>query len=59
MEQQDYDFGIGEVKDLIDAMKMELELRLKEKESIFEFNTSMAKLNNAAGIPLELLQNNN
>lgn len=56
MEQQDYDFGIGEVKDLIDAMKMELELRLKEKESIFEFNTSMAKLNNAAGIPLELLQ---
>lgn len=59
MEQQDYDFGIGEVKDLIDAMKMELELRLKEKKSIFEFNTSMAKLNNAAGIPLELLQNNN
>tara|TARA_R110002126_G_scaffold19675_3_gene73842 strand:- start:16872 stop:18248 length:1377 start_codon:yes stop_codon:yes gene_type:complete len=58
MEQQDYDFGIGEVKDLIDAMKMELELRLKEKESIFEFNTSMAKLNNAAGIPLELLEQN-
>ena len=58
MEQQDYDFGIGEVKDLIDAMKMELELRLKEKESIFEFNTSMAKLNNAAGIPLHLLQQN-
>jgi len=58
MEQQDYDFGIGEVKDLIDAMKMELELRLKEKESIFEFNTSLAKLNNAAGIPLELLEQN-
>ncbi|MEP1150170.1 MAG: TolC family protein [Balneola sp.] len=58
MEQQDYDFGIGEVKDLIDAMKMELELRLKEKESIFEFNTSMAKLNNAAGIPLQLLEQN-
>jgi outer membrane protein len=59
MEQQDYDFGIGEVKDLIDAMKMELELRLKEKESIFEFNTSLAKLNNAAGIPLQLLNQNN
>lgn len=58
MEQQDYDFGIGEVKDLIDAMKMELELRLKEKESVFEFNTSMAKLNNAAGIPLQLLKQN-
>lgn len=58
MEQQDYDFGIGEVKDLIDAMKMELELRLQEKESIFEYNISLAKLNNAAGIPLELLQQN-
>ncbi len=58
MEQQDYDFGIGEVKDLIDAMKMELELRLQEKESIFEYNTSRAKLNNAAGIPLELLEQN-
>lgn len=58
MEQQDYDFGIGEVKDLIDAMKMELELRLKEKESVYEFNTSLAKLNNAAGIPLLLLEQN-
>ncbi len=58
MEQQDYDFGIGDVKDLIDAMKMELELRLKEKESIYEFNTAMAKLNNAAGIPLQLLEQN-
>lgn len=52
MEQLDYDFGIGEVKDLIDAMKMELELRLKEKESIFDFNTSVMKLNISAGLPL-------
>ncbi len=52
MEQLDYDFGIGEVKDLIDAMKMELELRLKEKESIFDFNSSVVKLNISAGLPL-------
>ena len=52
MEQLDYDFGIGEVKDLIDAMKMELELRLKEKEYIFEFNSNIAKLNKSAGLPL-------
>lgn len=58
MEQLDYDFGIGEVKDLIDAMKMELELRLKEKEYIFELNTSMVKLNKAAGLPLVQPQNN-
>ena len=52
MEQLDYDFGIGEVKDLIDAMKTELELRLKEKEYIFEFNSAVAKLNKSAGLPL-------
>lgn len=52
MEQLDYDFGIGEVKDLIDAMKMELELRLKYIENVFEFNSSVTKLNKTAGLPL-------
>lgn len=52
MEQLDYDFGVGEVKDLIDAMKQELELRLSEKQSFFEYNTAVAKLNKSAGLPL-------
>lgn len=58
MEQLDYDFGIGRVKDLIDAMKKELELRLKEKETIFDFNTSIVKLNISAGLPLTSSINN-
>lgn len=51
-EQLDYDFGIGRAKDLIDAMRKELELRLKEKEQIFDYNISVIKLNISAGLPL-------
>ncbi len=57
-EQLDYDFGMGEVKDLIDAMKKELELKLKLKQRIFEYNSSLAKLNKSAGIPLTTLITN-
>lgn len=52
MEQLDYDLGFGDSKDLIDAVRQELELRLSEKESIFEFNSAMVKLNKSSGIPL-------
>ena len=51
-EQLDYDLGFGESKDLIDAVRQELELRLEEKQSIFEYNQAMAILNNVAGLPL-------
>ncbi len=57
-EELDYDFGMGDVKDLIDAMKKELELKLKLKQRIFEFNSSLAKLNKSAGIPLTTLITN-
>jgi outer membrane protein TolC len=57
-EQLDYDFGMGEVKDLIDAMKKELELKFKLKQRIFEYNSSLAKLNKSAGIPLTTLITN-
>ncbi|GAB5408695.1 MAG: hypothetical protein BalsKO_10600 [Balneolaceae bacterium] len=52
MEQLDYDLGFGESKDLVDAVRQELELRLSEMESIFEFNSAIAKLNKSAGLPL-------
>ncbi|MFH5831087.1 TolC family protein [Halalkalibaculum sp. DA3122] len=55
-EQLDYDFGIGETKDLIDAMQKELELRLQLKQRVFEFNKDMAELYNAAGLPLTSLE---
>lgn len=57
-EQLDYDFGMGDTKDLIDAMKKELELKLQLKERIFEYNSSLAKLNKSAGIPLTTLITN-
>ncbi|MDZ7806563.1 MAG: TolC family protein [Gracilimonas sp.] len=57
-EQLDYDFGMGDTKDLIDAMKKELELKLQLKQNIFEFNSSLAKLNKSAGIPLTTLITN-
>lgn len=51
-EQLDYDFGIGDTKDLIDAMQKELELRLQLQQRIFEFNKNMAELFKAAGLSL-------
>lgn len=57
-EQLDYDFGMGEVKDLIDAMRKELELKLQLKQRIFELNSSLAELNKASGIPIDMLITN-
>lgn len=51
-EQLDYDLGFGDVKNLTDAMKKELELKLKLMQSTFEYNSSVAKLNKSAGLPL-------
>jgi len=55
-EQLDYDFGIGDTKDLIDAMKKELELRLQYKRRVLEFNQQMAELFKAAGLPVTSLK---
>ena len=54
-EQLDYDFGIGDTKDLIDAMKKEMELRVQLKQQIFDFNKNMAELFNVSGLPLTSL----
>ena len=51
-EQLDSDFGIGDTKDLIDAMKKELELRVQLKRQTFEYNKDMAKLYRKAGLPI-------
>ncbi|MGD8747877.1 MAG: TolC family protein [Balneolaceae bacterium] len=58
-EQLDYDFGIGETKDLIDAMKKELELRVQLKRETFEFNKNMAELYRKAGLPIMEIVNKN
>ncbi|TYP95018.1 Outer membrane protein TolC [Fodinibius salinus] len=51
-EQLDYDFGTGETKDLIDALKKELELRVRLKREIFQLNTNMAELYRKSGLPI-------
>jgi outer membrane protein TolC len=58
-EQLDYDFGIGDTKDLIDAMKKELELRVQLKREVFELNKNMAELYRKAGLPLTEITSNN
>src|SRR5699024_5879374 len=51
-EQLDYDFDIGDTKDLIDDMKKELELRVKMKREVFDFNKNMAQLYRKSGLPV-------
>lgn len=58
-EQLDYDFGIGDTKDLIDAMQKELELRVQLKREVFELNKNMAELYRKAGLPVTEFTKNN
>jgi outer membrane protein TolC len=51
-EQLDYDFGIGDTKDLIDALQKELELRVQKKRQIFSFNKDMTQLYRKSGLPI-------
>jgi outer membrane protein TolC len=57
-EQLDYDFGIGDSQDLLDAMRKELELQVQLKREIFDFNTNMAELYRKAGLPIMQILNN-
>jgi outer membrane protein len=52
MEQLDYDFGIGDVRDVVDALKQELELRIEEKQTVFDYIISLANLNKATGLSI-------
>ncbi|MEX2601415.1 MAG: TolC family protein [Balneolaceae bacterium] len=56
-EQLNYDFGFGEVEDLVDSVRKELELRVELKQSIFELNKRLAALYKAAGIPVSRIEN--
>lgn len=54
-EQLDYDFGFGVVDDLIESVQQELETRVELKQNIFELNTRVALLYNAAGLSITQL----
>ncbi|MDZ7659809.1 TolC family protein [Fodinibius sp.] len=58
-EQLDYDFGMGDTKDLVDAMKKELELRVQLKREIFNFNNNIAELYRKSGLRILELSNQN
>jgi outer membrane protein TolC len=57
-EQLDYDFGFGDVKDLLDSVQKELETRVELKQNTFELNKRVAELYRAAGIPVQQLSIN-
>ncbi len=57
-EQLDYDLGLGNTKDLIDALKKEAMLRVQYKQAIFDFNTNMAELYRVSAIPVTQLSTN-
>src|SRR5690625_6021084 len=43
-EQLNYDLGFGDMDELVDAVRQELELRVELKQSVFELNKKMAAL---------------
>lgn len=57
-EQLDYDFGFGDVKDLLDSVQKELETRVELKQNTFEMNKKVAELYKAAGIPVQQISIN-
>lgn len=57
-EQINYDLGIGEMKNLLDAVKTNLQLEADYRQKIYNYNLDMAKLYEASGISLSQLQQN-
>ena len=51
-EQIDYDLGLGEVKNLVEAVKTNLELEVQYRQRVFEYNVSLGRLRQAAGRPI-------
>ncbi len=51
-EQIDYDLGLGEVKNLVEAVKTNLELEVQYLQRVFEFNVSLGRLKQAVGRPI-------
>lgn len=57
-EQLNYDIGFGDVEDLTDAIRAELETRLELKQNVFELNIRVAELYKASGLPISQLSVN-
>lgn len=57
-EELDYDFGLGDVNNLIDSIQKELETRVELQQNVFDLNNKIATLYKAAGIPITQLSLN-
>lgn len=51
-EQLNMDYGFGDVKNLVDALKKELELEASVSRAKYDWNMARVRLNHALGIPL-------
>jgi outer membrane protein len=51
-EQIDYDLGLGQVKNLVDAVKTNLELEVQYRQRVFEYNVSLGRLKQSSGRPI-------
>jgi outer membrane protein TolC len=57
-EQLDYDFGMNNTKDLVDAIQKKLQLQVQYKREIFNFNKNMAELYDVSALPVGSLNTN-
>jgi len=48
-EQIDYDLGLGELKNLVEALRTNLELEAEFKQSVYEFTVKGAAVLKATG----------
>lgn len=51
-EQIEYDLGFGDIENLVDAVKENLELEVEYRQSVHRYNMKLAELYRKAGIPL-------
>jgi outer membrane protein TolC len=54
-EQLDYDIGFGDVNNLVDAVRQNLELEAEFKQRVYDYNIALAQLYKAGGRQLQQL----
>lgn len=57
-EQLNYDYGFGDVDELVNSIQKELELRVQLKQNVYDLNKKIAALYKASGMPLNQLSLN-
>jgi hypothetical protein len=58
LEQINYDYEIGEIKDLVEAVQKNLELKALQKQRIYEWNVQLGRLTSKSGRSVTVLFSN-